>query len=421
MAIVLFLVSGVTPLSSQEAAGAGASSTISGTITSIEITGLKRTRPHAARYPLEKFLGREGATLDLNEVMAAVKDTRILEPHEVELIETEEGLTLHLTVEEKWSIFPVPMVMAGSGDYSFSIFLADTNALGLMDIAAAGGTYGSSGWMGMFMYRHTPNRKGPPGWNTFFMYSRRERKDLDRDERMYRRYTADQLRVSTGLNYPFTGFFSAYTNLSFTDISLKKTDNTFNPPGEGVRLLGFSPGLLFQHSLWDGYLLSQRNANASYSYNLALKGPSYHQMELRFVYEQPMIPGFRVNLRGGASWKSQIRTGTDPGGNPLFEEGPNKAQVDILPRRFSALRYAGISAGLEKYIFKSRWGTLSIFGSWQCVTSYGPIAGLEFDHGPSGGIRFYLSRLALPAMGAGVAHNIISGRMQFAFSMGMEF
>ena len=391
---------------------------ISGTIISIEVTGLKRTKPHIARYPLEKFLGREGSTLDLNEVKAAVKDTEILEPVVVELTETEGGLILRVTVEEKWSLFPVPLVMGGSAGYDFGLFLADTNAFGMRDTAALGGMYGSAGWLLMTMYNHTPNRKGLPGWNGFFMYTRREHEDSDRKEKIHRRYTADALHFSLGLNYPFTGSITGFVSVSFTGISPKKNDNAFNNPEKEVMYLGLTPGFALRFINWDGYLLSQKGFTLRYSYNMGIYGSSFHELEFQGVFEQSLIPGFRFNLRNGTVWKF------DSSGDlsePLLEDGPSKAHVDILPRKFSAMQYIGFSAGLEKYLYKNRWGTLSILGSWNCVFSRGPISGFEFDNGPSGGIRVYLSRLAIPALGAGIAYNLNSGLFQFYFSIGMSF
>ena len=385
-------------------------------ITSIEVSGLKRTKPHIARQPLEKFLGREGATLDLNEVQAAVRAMGILEPLLVELVEAENELILRVTVNEKWSIFPFPMVTASSGDFNLGLFFVDSNAFGLRDQMAFGAMYGSSGLSGMAMYNHSPNRRGLPGWNTFFMYSRRERQDLDRNEEVHRRYSANQLRFSLGLNYPFTEHFSGSASVSFTEISLGENTETLNAPEEGATHLRFGPGLSLRYTHWDGFLLSQRSLGLSYGYNLALAGSSYHQLELTAVYQQPLIPGFRVNVRSGAIWKSE----TDSRTAPLFEVSPQRAQVDILPRRFSARSFAGFSAGLEKYIFNARWGTLSVLGSWQCVFSDGPISGFKFDHGPSGGIRFYLNRLALPALGSDLAYNVNTGLYQFAFNIGME-
>jgi hypothetical protein len=117
-------------------------------------------------------------------------------------------------------------------------------------------------------------------------------------------------------------------------------------------------------------------------------------------------------LKSGAVWKSST--------DPLYEGGPSSAQVDILPGDFAARNYAGLSAGLEKYIVSFRWGTLSVLGSWQLVFSQGLISGDEFDHGPSAGIRLYLSRIAIPAVGFGAAYNMNSGLFQLTFSIGMS-
>lgn len=388
-----------------------------GIIKYIEVIGLKRTKPHIARYPLEKFLGREGDSLDLNEVMAVVLDTMVLEPVTAELIEKEDGLILRVTVEEKWSIFPVPLFMINSGEINAGLFLADTNAFGIQDITALGGMYGSSGWLTMVLYQHTPARKGLPGWSTSFAYSRRNKEDTDRNQKIQRSYTMDYLIFFLGLNYPFANNFSASVSSSFNNYSLKKIDEAKNPPSQGAMILDFNSRVSFRTSNWDGYLLSGKSFSLGYKYNLNFSGPSFHSMEYRGVFEQPIVPGFRVNLRAGGIWITEANPDIDP----LFEDSPMGAQIDILPWKFSARRYAGFSAGLEKYLFVTRWGTLSVLGSWQTVFSYGPISGFEFDHGPSGGIRFYLKKLALPALGGGAAYNMNSGRFQFAFFIGMDF
>ena len=402
------------PLWSQEVE---ANNVLDGIITSIEISGLRRTRPHVAMYPLERFLGRQGSELDLNEVYAAVIGMGTLEPLAVELVEAEEGFILHVTVEEKWSIFPVPLIMAGSGETSFGLFLADANAFGLGNQIALGGMYSSTGWMAMAVYNHNSNRQGFPGWNTFFSFNHRGNEDSDRDNIIHRRYSVEQLRISLGLNYPLDEYLSGQTSFSFANIILRENPEDINPPENGAMHLGINPGLSLRHSSWDGIFLSQRSISLQYGYNHAIIGSSFHQAEIRGVYEQSLIPGFRFSIRSGAIWKSDADAATDP----LFEEGPQRAQVDILPRKYSARHYAGFSAGLEKYLFNLSWGTLSVLASWQAVFSQGPISDFQFDHGPSGGIRFYLSRIALPAMGIGLAYNMNSGLIQFAFSLGMGF
>ena len=69
------------------------------TITSIEIMGLRRTRPHIAMLPLERFIGMERSTFEQNEVFAVVQDMRVLNPISAELIETTDGLTLQVIID----------------------------------------------------------------------------------------------------------------------------------------------------------------------------------------------------------------------------------------------------------------------------------------------------------------------------------
>jgi len=393
----------ILPLRSQE--------TTTKKITSIEITGLKRTKPHVAQYPLEIFLGRDGSTLDLDEVKAVVVETGNLEPKTIELIETEEGMVLHVTVNEKWTIFPFPFFMATSGETNFGLFLTDFNFLGLRDQAALGGMYGTSRWMAMAMYNHTPDRKGRPGWSTFFSYNRGDQTDTDREEVVHRRYSSVRIRSAIGLQYPLTDFLSGGASISYTGISLYENEKDFNPPENDAVHVGFSPRLSLQSkSDWDGIFLSRQILSLEYGFYYGISGSSYHQAGISGVFERSVIPGFRFYARSGAVWKSTE--------NPLFEDGPSRAQVDILPRNFSARNYAGFSAGFEKSIFTIRWGTLSILSSWQFAFSQGSIPGLEFDNGPSGGLRFYLSRLALPAMGFTFAYNMNTRLYQFAINAG---
>jgi hypothetical protein len=62
-----------------------------------------------------------------------------------------------------------------------------------------------------------------------------------------------------------------------------------------------------------------------------------------------------------------------------------------------------------------------VFASWQAVVSSGSLSGETFDHGPAGGVCFYLSRIAIPALGFTVAYNMITSLPQFSFSLGMGF
>lgn len=384
---------------------------VSGPIVSIEVLGLKRTKPHIARYALEQFTGTDAASLDENDVRAAVLATGVLEPVAVDLVPAEGGVALRVTVAEKWAVFPMPMFMADASDLSFGLFLMDTNAFGLRDQAMLGGVYGTAGWIAMAMYRSTPDRKGFPGWSAEFMYSSLKQENWNSREKILRSYETESLHLRFGLEYPLTRYLTVSSAFSFASTSL--TGRFLNAPEDGLRTLGVTPGVSLRATHWDGYLMFEEGASVSYTYNLALLGSSYHALRARWVYLYSLVPGFLAGLRGGAVWK--------PGGGTLAEDGPFQAQVDILPSRFSALHYAGVQAGLEKYLLKTRYITLSAAASWQVVWASGGLSDGEMGHGPAGGFRTYLSRLAVPAVGCTVAYNMVTGVPQISFNMGMGF
>jgi hypothetical protein len=201
--------------------------------------------------------------------------------------------------------------------------------------------------------------------------------------------------------------------VSFNEKILRNRENALNGPDEGLRLFGLGAGLSLNKSTWDGYLFSQEEASMDYSYRIAPDGYSFHSINLRMVWEKSLIPGFRLNLRTGLVF--------EPNAPILFESSPSSAQVDILPRAFSARNYAGASAGLEKYLFKFPFGTLSAALAYQLVYSQGSVLGDSLDHGLAGKLSFYLSQLAIPALGLGIAYNVKEHYVQGYFGLGMSF
>ena len=45
----------------------------------------------------------------------------------------------------------------------------------------------------------------------------------------------------------------------------------------------------------------------------------------------------------------------------------------------------------------------------------------EFCHGPNGGAKFYLAKIAVPALAMGVSYNVTKNYWQFAAAVGVSF
>jgi hypothetical protein len=386
-------------------------------ITAISISGLKRTKKVVLERPLEKFLGRNEEDVSLVEVEGIVINTGVLEPVAIRIEDApgETGKILAIEVREKWAIFPVPMFMAdSSGRISGGLFFMNSNAFGLKDLFVIGGMYSSSGWMTTLLYQYTPERDHVPGWSFMGFYSRQDEENTDQHKTDLRRYALDSFAGSVGLDYSFTELFGASLSFSYTQRMLQDHNNPLNMPEEDAMGLRINPELSLRRSNWDGYLMAEQGALLSYSYFIGLDDyPSFHSIGLSGNYELSIIPGFKFSSRGGVLY--------EPEAPALFESSASSVGISILPRSFSARSFAGASAGLEKYIWKFSQGTLSVYGNYQVVYSRGPILGDQFDHGAAAGVNFYLSRLAIPAVGLGLTYNAAADEFQFSFSIGMSF
>jgi hypothetical protein len=383
-------------------------------VTELSISGLKRTKRHIVEAALAPFIGQRADTLDVNAVHAALLDTGILEPLAIEIRDAEsgDGKMLAVSVREKWSIFPIPVFFAVSGDVSGGIFFADSNAFGLNDKFFLGGMYGMNGWMLMSGYIHS-GRRGLPGWSLSASFNQTERKDTDQRDDDVRRFAIDSGGASAGVSYRFTEVLNAGLRFSYRQIMLRKSASSLLAPDTGARAFGVNAGASVRKSNWDGFLLSEENIEANYGFTAGIEGFSFHELNLRGTYQKSLLPGFRVRLHTGLLYQPDVPA--------LFESSPHAAQVDILPGSFSARHYAGASFGLEKYLFKINMGTLSAMAAYQVVFSEGPVLGYCFDHGVAASVGFYLSRLAIPAMGLGLAYNVPAEHLQFSFSLGMSF
>jgi hypothetical protein len=406
--LVLFFIAGTAvPVFSQS----------EGIITAVRVTGLKRTKPQTAEEPLRRFIGQEASVLDADQVKAVVLDQGILEPIAVTVENADAdategpGKTLLVEVREKWTIFPIPVFFAGSGGISAGLAVFDANAFGLNHKMAVTGMWHSEGWLAMAMYALPPSGPGRFGWSATGFFSEGEQRHHDAKDKILRRFNTYSITAGFLPQYQISNSLTAAFHVFYTNTLLRDDENPVNPPDSGSQFIQLGPELSIRRTGWDGYLLSEESASVKYVLFQDLASPAWHSLSVQGVYEKPMVPGFRVSLRGGGLFR--------PDAPELLESGPGEAAVHILPGSFSARHYAGLSLGLEKTLYRFSFGTVSLSGAWQMVYSNGPILGNRFDYGAAGFLRFYMSRLAIPAVGLGASYNIPADYFQFSFSIGM--
>jgi hypothetical protein len=386
-------------------------------ITAVSVIGLKRTKPYIAETPLQKFIGMDADSIDNNEVIAVVKSTGVIEPLSVEIIDNQEGngKTLVVTVKEKWTIFPIPIISVNSSGWSAGGVLADANAFGLKDMMMVMGIFGTGDLTASVMYINTPDRIGAFGWNVMGFFSLQENETTDQTgERILQLYNSMSINPTIGLSYSWREHITPSLSLSYRYVGLRDTDNPINAPENGVHALTLSPSINIRYNSWDGYFLNDKNASLKYNYTFVINDEDVHSVSINAAFNHSLIPGFRFTAKSGMTFAA-------PSASPFFESSSASIPVSILAQRYSAHHIAGLSLGLEKYLLKFKFGMLSVSAAYQGVYSYSSVLEHQADHGAAAMLQMYFSGVALPAMGLGGAYNVDKNIWQYAFNVGMSF
>jgi hypothetical protein len=386
-------------------------------ITALSVSGLKRTKPFMVEGPLQKFIGRNAAEVDINEVIAIIQGTGILESLSVEIRDNQEGggKTLAVTVREKWSILPIPIFSFGSGGWTAGGVFMDTNAFGVKDNMMAMGSYGTGGGMASVMYIHSPNVTGDFGWNLMGMFFLSEKESMDQEDNLVlTRYKSISINPSAGVSYRLNDFVTPGFSVSYKGVLLQDTENPLNAPEKDMHGISFSPSIGIRRNTWDGIFLNEDSASLKYNYTLVIEGENMHSVSFNAALNRSILPGFRYIAKTGVVFST-------PSAAPFFEASPINIGAHILSQKYSALNFAVGTLGLEKYLFKFSAGTISLMAAYEVVYSDGPLLHDQFDHGPVAMLQMYLNRVAIPGIGLGGAYNVSKNVWQYAFNMGVSF
>jgi len=399
---------------------AGAQEAMLPPISKISVLGLKRTKARVPEKLLSRFLGTSVSDLNEETVITILLETGIFEDIEVRTKQAEDGssdtgTTLEVTVSEKWSIIPLPVFVASSDGLTAGAGLIDANAFGLNDKIFAIGLLLPDGWMTSLAYVNVPDSERDLRWSVSGFFSSQDKTLVDQNEDSIRRYASDAARASFELGFPLIRSakypLEASLGAFFSELGVREASSPLAQP-DGGRVVGLKTGLSLRGSSWDGVFLSERQASLSWTYNYGLLNDSYQSLNFRSSYDYAPFPGLRLNLRGAAVYAPETPA--------VFEDGPFSIGNTILPSDFSARNLAGISAGFEGRIIKFPFGVLSALLSYQVAFTDGPILGTGFVHGPAGGVRVYVAKVAIPALDAGAAYNVETGIFKATFGIGMR-
>lgn len=387
-------------------------------ITRISFAGLKRTRESYMQTVLQKYLGIPARELDLGSVEVTLRDQGLFS--EIAAVCEADGsgeCTLRITVKEKISFLPIPFAMYSSGTgFMGGLAVIDTNAFGVRDTYLFGGAFSKSMQTAITMFSKPSLSLKKPGFNASALFVHSGSELHDGNDSLVLDYRTIGGKASVSLTDKLSEHMSAaigaryaYTNVSLEEdyaayASVFKTHHAFSATAEW--------SARFPEA--NEWFLSEKSIRLSGDLTFFSTGGNSQSMNAQFTFQQP-LPAARLRiLAKGAGhisrgepfsmWESQAAVGTT-----------------IMPSDFASQKMLGIHLGVEFGIVKAKIATFSIYGLYE------QFFGEDFDgsgilnFGYSAGVKMYLSKIAFPALSAGVSHNLSQRRLKFSAVFGIEF
>ncbi len=383
-------------------------------IGNIEIEGLKRTKNETIKSILKIQEGDPWNPGLVELLEQRILQAGIFQPDfSIEIQQRDEYVDLKILVKDKWTLLPIPFFSLSEGEASGGIVLVESNASGRQHLAVLTSVVDAYGGTFFGLYRI------PRIWDSSWDYLHSLSFDSGPTELLDRR---------------------GVSNLgSFNQTSIK-TQGRFAYNVNDALSLGGELGYKHRN------LGSVVGFSSSWEEeNLLLTGLRL-QWDNRYIY--PLFSqGIKVDLHGGAEiavddiiWSSHgkafvnwvpypwvqgqifsnyfVTSGNVP---DYLLLGKAQSHRTLPDESVAASTFVGGDASLEFRMIKFSFGSLTI----PVYVEGGNFSGLEGDDlwywGLGGGFRFYVDKVAVPAMGLDYQFNLNSGEGNFTFSIGQPF
>lgn len=389
------------------------------TIASVRVAGLRRTTEGTALELLERFVGKPASEAAPEAVAAVLVGTGIFENVRSAAVPEADGATarLEVAVDEKLARIAAPVFYIDDGGASGGAAYIDSNAFGRADSLVAAALLLSDGWLTSAAY--VDNRAGKRvRKNSFSVFvSDTEREDQDERGDTLRRYRALSAGVSAASTVALFPFLDAEASLSFRDVAVENGDDPAAVPDASTRVLSARAGFAVEGNAWNGTFLSERSLRAGAAYAYAFVGNPYYELDAKAAAELP----FGGELGNVLRLRFRAAGAYAPDAPAAADQNPSGLGIALLPSDFAARSLAGASLGLEAKLARLPFGVISGTAAYEAAVAEGPLIGEVGAHGPAGGVRLYVAKVAIPAMDLTVAYNLETGLAEVRFGIGMRY
>jgi hypothetical protein len=393
-------------------------------IRSFEVQGLTRTKLSVIEPYYRHYEGRPYAEFSAEKLVQDLRKLGIFDtgiqifPKETR---GEDGawVDIIIVVEEKWTLLPFPFATTtSSGNRYGGLAVFETNLLGYNKKMYALGLLSNKGWRGVAGYMD------PALFGSAFEYdftvSGGVNETLlvkERNESWHNYETMDA-GIRSGFSWKASQTISAGFALGFLERSVNKDfESRFPllPPPDSARFLRGAFSLRYDDLYYASILVYGLSFRAQYEHNFSLLADfsSYGQYDANIHYQIEVFDGHRLGFAASGMYVA---------GAPLvMENNIGGSILKTLPDDFIADAVVGGQASFEYIIFRFFWGALTAQAGYEAGVFSLDDSSPSYAHGPGGGIRVYLAKIALPAFGIDVYYNVKTGKPKASMYMGLSF
>ncbi|MDE6773853.1 MAG: hypothetical protein K2J14_04420, partial [Treponemataceae bacterium] len=134
---------------------------------------------------------------------------------------------------------------------------------------------------------------------------------------------------------------------------------------------------------------------------------------LHGFFQQPIVPRVRLCLDASLSLESHK--------NILLQQTRQNVSNTLIPSNFHSPAMAAADCTVEAAILKAKILILSFYAGYQAIAADDCDGGIDFSHGPGGGLKLYLQKINFPACSLGLYYNVPHAYIQFGASIGVSF
>lgn len=380
---------------------------------SLEIEGLKRTKEHVVRDLIGLEAGDAVSDESIAELTIRLQKSDIFANVAVRKREgTSPGfIDLVVTIDEKWTLIPIPFFSTDGSDFSGGLFLLESNLFGMNKFLMTAAFGGTDGLNGLVIYSDPSVAGSRWSASTVGSFGRSEERSELANGTLIRSYTTDYQQISLGLGYAISPVLELSGRIAYRMWQVDQYTSSFDPdPLDDGFYVEPRLTLSYDDTVPVGALLMGLTAEASGRY-VSLD----HGLEASGSAEWalPVLSSHRLRVLVNAGYGKM---------HPVAQRQISAQDgFRTLPYQAAdADSWASTSVLYDLPVLTMNWGTVVLSHFWEAGIFDSDASKPQLFYGFGGGLRVYLRQVAIPAMGVDIAYNIADPSWVFSFTIGME-